>query len=31
MTLDQVGEANAPVCASNFDDDNRVGIVTSGG
>jgi dimethylglycine dehydrogenase len=31
MTLDQVGEADAPVCASILDDDKHVGIVTSGG
>jgi len=31
MTLDQVGEADAPVCASILHDDKRVGIITSGG
>lgn len=31
MTLDQVGEADAPVCASIFAVGKRVGIITSGG
>jgi dimethylglycine dehydrogenase len=31
LTLDEPGEADAPFCASVFDGDERVGIVTSGG
>jgi dimethylglycine dehydrogenase len=31
MTLDEPGDADAPFCASVFDGDERVGIVTSGG
>jgi dimethylglycine dehydrogenase len=31
LTLDDPGEADAPFCASVFDGDERVGLVTSGG
>ena len=31
LTLDETGEADAPFCASVFQGDRRVGIVTSGG